>query len=34
MDIEQFFSSHQETPVSITIETPDGWKIGKISVAG
>ena len=34
MDIERFFSNRQETPESITIETPNGWKIGKIRVAG
>jgi hypothetical protein len=34
MDIEQFFSNHQKTPESITIETPNGWKIGKNRVAG
>ena len=34
MDIERFFSNHQETPESITIETPNGWKIGKICVGG
>ena len=34
MDIERFFSNHQETPESITIETPNGWKIEKIRVAG
>ena len=30
MDIEQFFNNHQKTPESITIETPNGWKIGKM----
>jgi len=34
VDIEQFFSNRQETSESITTETPNGWKIGKISVAG
>jgi hypothetical protein len=34
VDIEQFFSNHLETPESITIETPNGWKIEKICVAG
>ena len=34
MNIEYFFSNLQETPESITIETPNGWKIGKIRVAG
>jgi len=34
MDIEQFFTNRQETPESITIETPNGWKIEKIRVAG
>ena len=34
MNIEKFFTNHQETPESITIETPNGWKIGKIRVAG
>ena len=34
MNIEQFFSNHQETPECITIETPNGWRIGKIRVAG
>ena len=34
MDIEQFFSNHQETPDSIVISTPGGWKIEKIRVAG
>ena len=34
MDIEKFFSNRQETPESITIETPNGWKIGKIRVTG
>ena len=34
MDIEKFFSNRQETPESITIFTPNGWKIGKIRVAG
>ena len=34
MDIEQFFSNHQETPDSIAISTPGGWKIEKNRVAG
>jgi hypothetical protein len=34
MDIEQFFTNHQEASESITIETPSGWKIGKIRVSG
>ena len=29
MNIEQFFSNHQGTPESITIETPNGWRIEK-----
>jgi len=34
MDIEQFFTNHQETPESTTIETRNGWKIEKNHVAG
>ena len=34
MNIEQFFINRQETPESISIETPNGWKIGKIRVVG
>ena len=34
MNIEYFFSNLQESSESITIETPNGWKIEKIRVAG
>ena len=34
MNIEQFFSNHQKAPERITIETSNGWKTGKIRVAG
>ena len=34
MDIERFFSNRHESSEGITIFTPNGWKIGKIRVAG
>ena len=34
MNIEQFFRNKLITPEGITIETPNGWKIAKIRVAG
>ena len=34
MNIEYFFSNLLEASDSITIETPNGWKIEKIRVAG
>jgi hypothetical protein len=34
MNIEQFFRNKLITPEGITIETPNGWKIGKIRVVG
>jgi hypothetical protein len=33
MNIEYFFSNHLEASDSITIETPNGWKIEKIRVS-
>ena len=34
MTIQRFISNHQKTPESITIETPNGWKIEKIPTVG